>query len=66
MEKNMNWIVLSEYTKDGRMAKIYDTQDGYTVELYENGDVVDTRDLSGHTLRYAEDCAENWIEGIIA
>ena len=62
----MTWIVLSEYSKDSREAKIYDTQDGFMVELYENGAMVDTRNLSEHTLRYAEDCAENWVEGIIA
>lgn len=61
----MTWIVLSEYSKDGREAKIYDTQDGFVVEMYEDGKMVEARNLFEHSLRYAEDCAENWVEGII-
>ena len=65
MEKDMTWIVLSEYSKDGRDAKIYDTDEGYVVELMEDSKPVEVRNLTNYSLRYAEDCAENWVEGII-
>lgn len=61
----MTWIILSEYTKEDREAKIYDTDEGYVVEMFEEGKPIELRSLTNHTLRYAEDCAENWVEGII-
>ena len=62
----MTWFILSEYSKESREAKVYDTQDGFMVEMYEDGRLVEARSLFGHNQHYAEDCAENWIEGIIA
>jgi len=60
-------VFLSEYVSNDqrqRKAVIYD-QFGYLVELWENGRKVETRDCSQHTKEYAENCAQNWIEGII-
>jgi len=37
----------------------------YVVDLYENGKLVQSRDLPGHNRHYAEDVAENWENGII-
>ena len=37
----------------------------YVVDLYENGRLIQTRDLPGHNRYYAEDVAENWETGII-
>lgn len=37
----------------------------YVVDLYENGKLVQSRDLPGHNRYYAEDVAENWENGII-
>jgi len=59
---------LSEYydnKHDVRKAIVLDNGDGYWVELWEHGKLVETRDLRHKTLQYAEDCAENWVEGII-
>jgi hypothetical protein len=35
------------------------------VECYEGNTLIDTIDVSDHSLRYAEDTAENWENGII-
>jgi len=59
---------LSEYYDNKhnvRKAIILDHGNGYWVELWEHGNLVETRDLRYKTLQYAEDCAENWVEGII-
>ena len=37
----------------------------YVVEMYEDGKLVETRPMYGKSIRYAEDCAENWENGII-
>ena len=36
----------------------------YVVDLYEDNKLLEERPLYGHSLRYAEDCAENWEMGI--
>ena len=37
----------------------------YIVHLYENNKLIQTRELPGKSLHYAEDVAENWEAGII-
>lgn len=37
----------------------------YVVEMYENELLIETRELPGKSLYYAEDCARNWDNGII-
>lgn len=37
----------------------------YIVELYEHKELVESRVISGYNLNYAEDCAENWVLGVI-
>ena len=59
---------ISEYydhMMDKRKAVILVDEIGYSVELWEDGKLIETRDLRGHTQQYAQDCAENWVEGII-
>jgi len=57
---------LSEYWGDGntRRAAIHSCTQGYFVELFENEKLVETRNLFEHSRHYAEDCAENWVQGI--
>lgn len=40
-------------------------EDAYVVDLYEQNRLVQTRELPGKSLRYAEDLAENWETGVI-
>lgn len=37
----------------------------YEVELYEDGNLVERRQLEGKSLAYAEDVSENWDNGLI-
>lgn len=56
--------VISEFWKDERKATIRLTSEGYEVDLYESEVMVETREVHGHSESYAEDVAENWVEGI--
>jgi hypothetical protein len=49
-----------------RVARVCATEGSdYVVEMYEDNKLVESRTISGHTLEYAEDCAENWVTGVI-
>ena len=37
----------------------------YVVKMYKGNELVEERPIVGHSRRYAEDCAENWENGII-
>ena len=37
----------------------------YVVDMYENGQLVESRPIVGHSRSYADDCARNWNIGII-
>jgi len=57
---------LSEYWSDDgkRSAKVINNG-GWWVEMWQGESIVERRNLTEHTQQYAEDCAENWVEGII-
>ena len=49
-----------------RSATVHFDGDLYYVKMYKSDVLEDTRYLPhGHSERYAEDCAENWVLGII-
>ena len=48
----------------GRKAVIVE-ETHYVVRMYEGDTLAEERPLYGHSKRYAEDCAENWENGII-
>ena len=57
---------VEDWAKGNRLATIYKDSYGYYVRLSETGSrFIETRDLSKHTLEYAQNCAENWVEGVI-
>lgn len=63
---------LSEFYSDSskhtfkRVARVCVTEGSdYVVEMYEDNNLVESRTISGHNLGYAEDCAENWVTGVI-
>ena len=37
----------------------------YVVKMYENGKLIESRSIGGHSKRYAEDCGQNWNNGVI-
>ena len=59
-------MILSSFynVEKNRRAEIIKCDDGYHVRLYINDILEDVRDVSNYSLRYAEDCAENFVEGI--
>jgi hypothetical protein len=42
-----------------------DTCETYVVDFYDDGKLVETRELPGKSLYYAQDTAENWLNKII-
>lgn len=58
-------MLLSTYEQNNRIAKIHREDDDFVVYMYEDGILKDRRPLSGYSELYAENCAENWITGII-
>lgn len=64
----MSTTLLSVFYGPGekRMAEVwYRSAYGHEVHMYENKECVEKRTLFEHSSQYAEDCAENWVEGII-
>ena len=49
-----------------RKATVFAEPDGsYTVYMMQDGAIVEERNITGHSEQYAEDCAENWVLGVI-
>ena len=58
-------IISSFYNKErNRRAEIIKADNGYHVRLYTGDVLEEVRDVSTHSINYAEDCAENFVEGI--
>ena len=60
----MNRINYHEYNRDNRSAKVWKTSEGFEVDLMENNKILECRQLINHSESYAENCAENWVEGM--
>jgi hypothetical protein len=62
-------MLISEYFGAGehkdRSANIYQDDEGYFVEVYFQGWPVKQIDVRDHSIRYAEDTADNWVCGLI-
>ena len=62
-------MLISEYFGSGehkdRTANIYQDDEGYFVEVYFQGQPVKQIDVRDHSIRYAEDTADNWVSGLI-
>jgi hypothetical protein len=59
------YIGNAEYTT--RSAELCKDQENnlYYVNLYNDNRLVETRSLTGKSIYYARDCAENWVTGVI-
>jgi len=61
------------FQREERKAEVWRDPNGFYVKLYvhNNGphhdywNIVETRKLYNHAEIYAENCAENWVDGII-
>lgn len=60
------------FIRDNRKAIVLRNAMGFYVELYQrdvshfdNYVMVERRDLYKHAELYAENCAENWVDGVI-
>ena len=52
------------YERDNRAAKVYCNSNGFYVELWESGKLVETRECFEHSESWAESVAENYVDGM--
>ena len=48
-----------------RKASVFKEGDDYLVYMMQDAAVIEERRIVGHSEQYAEDCAENWVLGVI-
>ena len=57
--------ILHEFRKGTRWAQVYKTNEGnYLVRMFDNQIWQEDSLIKGHSERYAEDCAENYVLGV--
>ncbi len=57
--------LLHQYQLDGRMAKVFlNTELGFEVDLFDNTGFLETRKVHNQSESYAEDVADNFVQGI--
>jgi hypothetical protein len=61
----MTTSIWHTYSRDERTAVVKRDKKGFFVELLANGDIVEIREVYTKSERFAEDVAENWVDGII-
>jgi len=54
----------NEY-KDRKAYVFLEADGSYTVTMLKDVTIVEDRNIKEHSEQYAEDCAENWVLGII-
>ena len=54
---------ISEY--ENRSSLLKKTIDGFLVEMFENDEFMQSRQIVGKSIHYCRDAAENWIIGVI-
>ncbi len=55
-----------EYSRDTRKAIVKRNSKGFFVNLYEDNIKLEKRKVYRHSERYAEDVAENWVDGLMS
>jgi len=48
-----------------RKATVFKDGDDYLVYMIQDMAVIEERRITGRSEQYAEDCAENWVLGVI-
>ena len=48
-----------------RKAVVFKDDIGFLVYLIQDSAIIEERTISEHSEQYAEDCAENWVLGVI-
>ena len=56
--------VFDRHTLPARHFEIVE-ETQYVVKMYEQGKLIESRSMGGHSERYAEDCGQNWNNGVI-
>ena len=56
---------LQVYRDGEKRANIFHDGKGYIVDLIENSNLKETREVYAHSIHYAEDVAYNWVSGLI-
>jgi len=52
-------------SNSNRKATVYKDGDSYLIYMMRDMAVIEERRITGRSEQYAEDCAENWVLGVI-
>ena len=58
---NYNIWSTYEMPENKRKAEIWRREKDFWVFMYDDHIKIEERSMKGHSLTYAEDCAENWV-----
>ena len=62
-------MLLHEFYGQGdyqdRKAMVFKEKEGFTILMLEDKTIYNQRTITGHSEVYAENCAENWVLGVI-
>lgn len=61
---SMKRISYSTYSNAGRTAEVVKSPQGWEVDLYDTGKLLETRAVHNHSEIYAENVAENFVLGV--
>lgn len=59
------WVSRFYSDDQKRHADVVASNNGYEVEMYEDDKQVRRQQCWEHSRQYADDCAENWVMGVI-
>lgn len=52
------------YQHEGKLARIFLTTDGFEIDYYDGDELVKTEQHYDKSESWAEDCADNYVQGI--
>ena len=56
---------LMTFTSSDRTRKsVIVKESSYIVKMYDNDELIETRDMSSHNVHYARSCAENFVNRV--
>lgn len=65
-KKTTNNVIMSLYSDDLRlMAQVMTEDENLYVDFYKDDVLIDSREVTGHSIQYAQDMAENYALGVL-
>jgi len=65
-ENAVQYHTYSRVSENGRQAVVLRNKLGFYVNLYHNNEILERREVYKHSETYAENLAENWVDGLFS